>query len=63
MGNTIFIKYTRVCEKPLTIILEAIQELQLPTTVKGCRSFVEMVDVLSMFCPELQKSLKPIYMI
>ena len=29
--------------------------------MKGCRSFVGMVNFLSMFCPELQKLLKPIY--
>ena len=29
--------------------------------VKGCRSFAGMVNFLSMFCPELQKLLKPIY--
>ena len=28
---------------------------------KGCRSFAGMVNFLSMFCPELQKLLKPIY--
>ena len=28
---------------------------------KGCRSFAGMVNFLSMFCPELQKPLKPIY--
>ena len=38
-----------------------IQRLQPPTTAKGCRSFVGMVNFLSMFCPELQKLLKPIY--
>ena len=32
-----------------------------PTTVKGCKSFAGMVNFLSMFCPELQKLLKPIY--
>ena len=32
-----------------------------PTTVKGCRSFAGMVNFLNMFCPELQKLLKPIY--
>ena len=32
-----------------------------PTTVKGCRSFAGMVKFLSMFCPKLQKLLKPIY--
>ena len=29
--------------------------------VKGCRSFAGMVNFLSIFCPELQKLLKPIY--
>ena len=28
---------------------------------KGCRSFARMVNFLSMFCPELQRLLKPIY--
>ena len=28
---------------------------------KGCRSFAGMVNFLSMFCPELQKLLKPVY--
>ena len=37
------------------------QKLQPPTAVKGCRSFVGMVNFLSMFCPELQKLLKPRY--
>ena len=61
MGNTIFIKDRKVCIKPLRSRLEVIQKLQLPTTVKGCRSFVGVVNFLSMFCPELQKILKPIY--
>ena len=30
-------------------------------TVKGCRSFAGIVNFLSIFCPELQKLLKPIY--
>ena len=59
MGNEIFIKDKRVCGKPLGNRLEAIQRLQPPTTVKGCKSFAGMF--LSMFCPELQKILKPIY--
>ena len=61
MGNEIFRKDKRVCIKPLQSILEAIQKLQPPSTVKGCRSFVGMVNFLSMFCPKLQKLLKPIY--
>ena len=55
MGNEIFIQNKKVCMKALRSRLEP------PTTVKGCRSFAGMVNFLSMFCPELQKLLKPIY--
>ena len=61
MGNEIFIQNMRVCIQPLRSRLEAIQTLQPPFTVKGCRSFVGMVNFLSMFSAELQKLLKPIY--
>ena len=61
MGNNIFIKDRRVCVKPLRNRLEVIQRLQPSTTAKDCRSFAGMVNFLSMFCPELQKLLKPIY--
>ena len=61
MGNEIFIQDTRVCVQPLRSRLEAIQKLQPLTMVKGCRSFARMINFLSMFCPELQKLLKPIY--
>ena len=61
MGNIIFIKDRKFCIKPLRSRLEAIQKLQLPMTPKGCRSFAGMVNFLSMFCPKLQKLLKPIY--
>ena len=61
MGNKIFIKDKRVCITLLRSSLQAIQKLQSPTTVKGCRSFVGMVNFLSMYCPELQKLLKQIY--
>ena len=61
MGNDIFIKDKHTCVKPLRSRLEAIQKLQSPTTVKGCRSFAGMVNFLSTICPELQKLLKPIY--
>ena len=60
MGNTIFIQEKRVCVKPLHGRLEAIQKIRLPSTVKGCRSFVGMVNFLSIFCQDLQKLLKPI---
>ena len=61
MGNTIFIKDRKVCVRSLRSRIEAILNLELPKTQKGCRSFVGMVNFLSMFCPESQKLLKPIY--
>ena len=44
MGNTTFIKDRRVCVKLLINRLEAVKKLKHPTTVKGCRNFVDMVD-------------------
>ena len=61
MGNTVFIRDKRVSVRPLRSRIEAIQKLEPPTTIKGCRSFVGMVNFISIFCPELQKLLKPIY--
>ena len=46
MGNTIFIQGKRVCVKPLHSRLEAIQKLEPPKSVKGCRSFPGMVNFL-----------------
>ena len=61
MSNVIFIKDRKVCVRPLRSRVEAILKLKPPTMPKGCRSFTGMVNFLSMFCPELQKLLKPIY--
>ena len=61
MGNKIFIKNKKVCVKPLRNMLEAIQKLQPPKPPKGYRSCAGVVNFLRMFCPELQKLLKPIY--
>ena len=61
MGNTIFIEDKQVHVKPLRSRLDAIQRLKPPAIPKGCRSFAGMVNFVSMFCPELQKFLKPIY--
>ena len=60
-GNIIFIKDRKVCVKPLRSRPEGIQKLSPLTTPKGCRCFAGMVNFLSMFCPELQKLLKPVY--
>ena len=61
MGNTIFIRNKRVCVRPLRSQIEAIQILKPPTMIKGCQSFAGMVNFVSLFCPEHQKLLKPIY--
>ena len=61
MDNTIFIRNKRVCIRPLRSQIEAIQKLEPPTTIKGCRSFAGMVNFVSIFCPELERLLKPIY--
>ena len=61
MGNTVFIKERRVCIKPLCSRLEVIQKMKAPTTAKQCKSFAGMVNFVSIFCPELQRLLKPIY--
>ena len=47
--------------KPLRNRIEAILKLEPPKMPQGCRSFAGMVNFLSMFCPELQILLKPIY--
>ena len=60
-GNEIFTENKKVCVKPLRSRLETLQKLQPPKRPKGCRSFAGVVNFLSMFCPELQKLLKPIY--
>ena len=61
MGNEIFIENRKVCVKLLRNRLEAIQKLQPPKTPKECRSFAGVVNFLCMFCPDLQRLLKPIY--
>ena len=61
MENTIFIKDKRVYVKPLQSRLDATQKLKSPTNQKVCQSFTGVVNFVSIFCPELQKLLKPIY--
>ena len=39
MGNTIFIRNKQVCVRPLRSQIEAIQKMEPPATIKGCRSF------------------------
>ena len=35
--------------------------MKAPTTAKQSKSFAGMVNFVSIFCPELQRLLKPIY--
>ena len=60
MDNIIFIKDRKVCVRPLRNRVDAKLKLKPPTAPKGCRSFSGMVNFLSMFCPELQRLIKPI---
>ena len=60
-GNTTYIKHRRVCVKPLRSRLEAIQKFPQNFYSQGSRSFVGILNLLSMFCPQLQKLLKSIY--
>ena len=45
---------------PLRNRLEVSQKLKPPMTVKDCRSVTGMTIIFNLFCPELQKLLKPI---
>ena len=38
-----------------------IQKIKTPATAKQCKSYAGMVNFVSIFCPDLQKLLKPIY--
>ena len=61
MGNVFHIHGSTISITPLQSRIEAIQKLQPPTNVKGCKSFCGVVNYLSIFCRHLQKLLKPIY--
>ena len=45
---------------PLRSRTEAINKIPTPKTPKQCKSFCGVVNYLSLFCPDLQKLLKPI---
>ena len=60
MGNVFHITGSTISITPLQSRIEAIQKLQPPTNVKGCKGFCGVVNYLSIFCRHLQKLLKPI---
>ena len=45
---------------PLRSRTEAINKIPTPRTPKQCKSFCGVVNYLLLFCPDLQKLLKPI---
>ena len=61
MGDVFHINGSTISITPLQSRIEAIQKLQPPTNVKGCKSFCGVVNYLSIFCRHLQKLLKPVY--
>ena len=56
MRNTIFIKYRKVCVKPLRSRMEATLKLEPLKMPKGCRSFSGMVNFLSMIVQNCKNS-------
>ena len=60
MGNEFTINKRTVRITPLRSRTEAINKIPTPKTPKQCKSFCGVVNYLSLFCPDLQKLLKPI---
>ena len=60
MGNEFSINRRTMTITPLRSRTEAINKIPTPRTPKQCKSFCGVVNYLSLFCPDLQKFLKPI---
>ena len=60
MGNEFSINKRTMTITPLRSRTEAINKIPTPRTPKQCKSFCGVVNYLSLFCPDLQKMLKPI---
>ena len=60
MGNEFSINKRMMTITPLKSRTEAINKIPTPRTPKQCKSFCGVVNYLSLFCPDLQKVLKPI---
>ena len=60
MGNEFTITKRTMTITPLRSKTEAINKIPTPRTPKQCKSFCGVVNYLSLFCPDLQKLLKPI---
>ena len=60
MGNEFTMTKRTMTITPLRSRTEAINKIPTPRTPKQCKSFCDVVNYLSLFCPDLQKLLKPI---
>ena len=60
MGNQFSINRRTMTITTLRSRTEAINKIPTPKTPKQCKSFCGVVNYLSLFCPDLQKLLKPI---
>ena len=61
LGTLFTVKPQGLIITPLLTRVDAIKNIPVPTTPKGCKSFCGVVNYLAIFCPELQKLLRPIY--
>ena len=60
MGNEFIINKRTMTITLLRSRTEAINKIPTPKTLKQCKIFCGVVNYLSLFCPDLQKLLKPI---
>ena len=61
MGNIFKVTKGKFVITPLKTRVDAILNTPSPETAKECKSFCGVVNYLSLFCPNLQKLLAPIY--
>ena len=61
MGNVFKVQKGKFVITPIKTRVDAILNTPAPQTQKECKSFCGVVNYLSLFCPNLQKLLAPIY--
>ena len=61
MGNVFKVEKGKFVVTPIKTRVDAIMNTPTPQTAKECKSFCGVVNYLSLFCPNLQKLLAPIY--
>ena len=61
MGNVFKVQKGKFVISPIKTRVEAILKTPTPISAKECKSFCGVVNYLSLFCPNLQKLLAPIY--